>query len=278
MTKFDHIYKDLVMKIINDGKMQRGDVRAKYVDGANAYTKYIHGVNFEITPDSIPLLQSKRVAFKSALIEMEWIAQKMSNDVNWLKERNVKIWNEWCLSDGTIGPAYGWQLRNKVRPTPRGPLNQMEYVVDQIQNNPRSRRIMTTLFEIDDLDSMALEPCVWSTHWEVDDDDYLILHVKQRSADVMLGLPFNVFQYSMLQRVMAKATGKKVGSMFWCIDNAHIYDRHLGTAELQVTSPYDENEPLITLPPKTNFFNMNLSEIKVDNYNHNGNFKFEIAI
>ena len=285
MTKFDHIYKDIVLDVINNGKMQKGNVRAKYADGTPAYTKYIHGVNFVIEPDELPILQSKHVTWNTALVEMEWIWQEMSNDLDWLQERDCHIWDEWEIKEGfwngTIGKAYGYQLRDKLRKINEKWFNQVEYVIHQIKNNPRSRRILTTLYNVEDLKDMALEPCVYETQWEVDDDDYLILHVRQRSADMALGNPFNVLQYSILHRLMAKSTGKKLGSMYWNIGNAHIYDRHLELLEKQVTADISELEkenPVLNLPEGSDFFATPLSEVDIKNYHHNGNFKYEVAI
>ena len=285
MTKFDHIYKDIVLDIINNGKMQKGNVRAKYADGTPAYTKYIHGVNFVIEPDELPILQSKRVAWKTALVEMEWIWQEMSNDLDWLQERDCHIWDEWEIKEGfwngTIGKAYGYQLRDKLRKINEKWFNQVEYVIHQIKNNPRSRRILTTLYNVEDLKDMALEPCVYETQWEVDDDDYLILHVRQRSADMALGSVINVYQYSVLHRLMAKVTGKKLGNMYWSIGNAHIYDRHLELLEKQVTADISELEkekPVLNLPDGSSFFESPLSQATIKNYHHNGNFKYEVAI
>lgn len=285
MTKFDHTYKNIILDIINNGKMQKGNVRAKYADGTPAYTKYIHGVNFVIEPDELPILQSKRVAWKTALVEMEWIWQEMSNDLAWLQERNCHIWDEWEIKggfwDGTIGKAYGYQLRDKLRQINGKWFNQVEYVIHQIKNNPRSRRILTTLYNVEDLKDMALEPCVYETQWEVDDDDYLILHVRQRSADMALGSVINVLQYSVLHRLMAESTGKKLGNMYWSIGNAHIYDRHLELLEKQVTADISELEkekPVLNLPEGSDFFETPLSEVDIKNYHHNGNFKYEVAI
>lgn len=285
MTKFDHIYKDIILDVINNGKMQKGNVRAKYADGTPAYTKYIHGVNFVIEPDELPILQSKRVAWKTALVEMEWIWQEMSNDLDWLQERDCHIWDEWEIKEGfwngTIGKAYGYQLRDKLRKINEKWFNQVEYVIHQIKNNPRSRRILTTLYNVEDLKDMALEPCVYETQWEVDDDDYLILHVRQRSADMALGISFNLLQYSALHRLMAKSTGKKLGNMYWNIGNAHIYDRHLELLEKQVTADISELEkekPVLNLPEGSDFFATPLSEVDIKNYHHNGNFKYEVAI
>ena len=285
MTKFDHTYKNIILDIINNGKMQKGNVRAKYADGTPAYTKYIHGVNFVIEPDELPILQSKRVAWKTALVEMEWIWQEMSNDLDWLQERDCHIWDEWEIKEGfwngTIGKAYGYQLRDKLRKINEKWFNQVEYVIHQIKNNPRSRRILTTLYNVEDLKDMALEPCVYETQWEVDDDDYLILHVRQRSADMALGSVINVYQYSVLHRLMAKVTGKKLGNMYWSIGNAHIYDRHLELLEKQVTADISELEkekPVLNLPDGSSFFESPLSQATIKNYHHNGNFKYEVAI
>ena len=285
MAMFDHIYKNIILDVINNGKMQKGNVRAKYADGTPAYTKYIHGVNFVIEPDELPILQSKRVAWKTALVEMEWIWQEMSNDLDWMQERNCHIWDEWEIKEGfwngTIGKAYGYQLRDKLRKINEKWFNQVEYVIHQIKNNPRSRRILTTLYNVEDLKDMALEPCVYETQWEVDDDDYLILHVRQRSADMALGNPFNVLQYSILHRLMAKSTGKKLGNMYWNIGNAHIYDRHLELLEKQVAADISELEkenPVLNLPDSSGFFESPLSQATIKNYHHNGNFKYEVAI
>lgn len=285
MKTFDEIYKDIVLDIIYNGKDQKGNVRAKYADGTPAYTRYIHGVNFVISPNDLPILKSKRVAWKTALVEMQWIWQEMSNNVAWLKEHNCKIWNEWEIKDfgseldGTIGAAYGYQLANKKREINGTMLNQVEYVIDQIKHNPRSRRIMTTLYNIEDLPLMALEPCVYETQWEVDDDDYLILHVRQRSADMALGNPFNTCQYSIMHRLMAQCTGKKVGNMYWNIGNAHIYDRHLEDLEQQVNRKYkSQSNPKLILPDGKDFFECKLSDVKIEGYHPLDSVKYEVAI
>lgn len=276
-SAFDKIYKRIVEGIVLGGHDQKGEeVRAKYADGTPATTRFIEAVNFTIYPGEVPLLQSKFVAVKSALKEMEWIWQEMSNDVEWLKERNVKIWNEWQREDGTIGKAYGYQLATK---SPGKNLNQVEYVIDQLKTNPGSRRIMTSLWGVDDLDDMALQPCVWATNWKVVDGK-LSLHVKQRSADVALGLPFNVYQYSMLHRLMAESTGYGLGCMYWTIDDAHIYHRHIPAITQQVNAvELPKSRPSFEFPGSSEdtFFDRKLSEVIVSNYEHNGSIKFEVA-
>ena len=290
MTKFDEIYKDVVLDIINNGQMQKGNVRAVYADGTPAYTKYIYGVHFEIKPeDGLPILQSKQVGWKTAIKEIDWVWRQMSNNVETLKYMGVNIWNEWQRSDETIGKSYGYQLGKKsIRPiaaidgrTVHKEMNQVEYVLHEIVRNPRSRRIMTSLYDVGELHDMALEPCVWNTNWSVDDDNKLPLFVKQRSGDILLGVPFNVTQYAVLHRRIAQVTGKELGSMHWTIDNAHIYDRHLELAERQVAadiSHLEEYKPKLILPESRDYFGTPLYDAKIENYKHNGSYKYEVAI
>lgn len=296
MTKFDSIYKDIVLDILNNGQMQKGAVRAKYADGTPAYTKYINNVNFTIKPeDGLPILQSKRVAWKTFFKEIDWIWRQMSNDVNLLEEMGVKVWSEWKQPDGTILKGYGYQLAKKCRniedrsillltdPPKKAykKVNQVEYIIDQIQNNPRSRRIMTNLYNVDDLDEMALEPCVFMTHWQVDDYGKLHLTVVQRSADIALGFPSNTIAYALIHRRIAQVTGKELGDLHWQIFNAHVYDRHIKLIEKQVKrdiSHLETVEPKLILPASKDFFNTPLYDAHIINYKHNGNYKYEVAI
>lgn len=290
MTAFDDIYLALLDKVIVEGAKQdlSANVRAKYADGTPALTRSIEGVSFVITPeDGVPILQSKRVGVKTPLIEAEWIWQEKSNDVRWLQERGVKIWNEWMREDGTIGRAYGYQMRSKLRAHPKnGPLlDQVEMVEYLLKNDPNSRRIMTSLWGVDDLDDMALEPCVWATHWTVH-DGRLNLHVKQRSCDATTGFPYNVYQYHVIHAVMAKTVGLPLGNMYWNIDNLHIYERHILEFKKQALRYYKNQEKLVGIEPCLDFseitfdtFGENrLSKVKLVNYTHLGNYSYEIAI
>lgn len=286
---FNSLYRDLVLEIIENGADDAGDVRAKYADGTPALTKSLEGISFRVTPSmGVPLLKSKFVGTKWALTEIEWIWQAMSNQVDWLhRNGGVTIWDEWELKDGTIGKAYGWQLRDKVRDICTDmwgtvqSFNQVEYVIYQLRKNPSSRRIMTSLWDVEDLDHMALEPCVWSTHWTVHDGK-LNLHVKQRSADVALGLPYNVFQYHALHKLMTEEVGLELGDMHWNIDNAHIYKRHEDGLFSQVTTdlPVEvrESQPELVLPDGCSFFDRRLSQAYVTGYQHMGKHSYEVAI
>lgn len=283
MSMFDLVYSQLVRQVINEGVAQDpSTVRAHYADGKPAPTISVDGVSFAITPEmGVPILQSKFVGHKWAFTEIEWIWQEMSNDVTWLNDRGVTIWDEWKLEDGTIGKAYGWQLGHKKRSVEDCEMNQVEYVVHQLKHNPSSRRIMTTLWDVEDLNDMSLEPCVWATHWTVQEGK-LNLHVKQRSADIALGLPYNVLQYHALHALMAEEVGLELGTMYWNIDNAHIYDRHIETIKEQTEGSYDVgvlmSTPKLVLPEGDGFFPRRLSEAKIIDYKHNGKFTYEVAI
>lgn len=297
MKTFDELYMSLGDKLLKEGLPQEdvASVRAVYVDGTKAVTRSIEGVQFKITEDmGVPILHSKKMPMKAPLVELEWIWQEMSNDVRWLQDRGVKIWNSWQQKDGTIGKAYGYQMRNKLRQIPlENPnyvdcsvgLNQVEYLLDQLENNPSSRRMMTSLWAVDDLDEMALEPCVWATHWTLHGGK-LNLHVKQRSADFALGLPFNVYQYRVLQEVVAWTLDIPLGDMHWNIDNLHIYERHVETFLDQKKNYVErdrglEKQTKLVFPEtfeKGQFFRNRLSEITLEDYWHLAAYKFEIAI
>lgn len=283
MSMFDLVYNQLVRQVINEGVAQDpSTVRAHYADGKPAPTISVEGVSFAITPEmGVPILQSKFVGHKWAFTEIEWIWQEMSNDVTWLNDRGVTIWDAWKLEDDTIGKAYGWQLGHKKRFVEDCKMNQVEYVIHQLKHNPSSRRIMTTLWDVEDLDDMSLEPCVWATHWTVQEGK-LNLHVKQRSADIALGLPYNVLQYHALHALMAEEVGLELGTMYWNIDNAHIYDRHIETIKEQTEGSYDVgvlmSTPKLVLPEGEGFFLRRLSGAKVIDYKHNGKFTYEVAI
>lgn len=195
--------------------------------------------------------------------------------------------------EGTIGKAYGYQVKNQLIPVnmPNGSvsmMNQMEYALHELRNNPSSRRIMVDLWNQRDTPQMALTPCVWTHHWSVLGDK-LNLHVKQRSCDVALGLPYNVVQYYVLKELVADCLGIEAGTLYWTIDNAHIYDRHLETIQKQVDTPMSnevlQSECKVILPElntdkltNEEFFHRPMSETKFEGYKHMGRYEYEVAI
>lgn len=314
MSKADQLYKELILDIHENGVWDKPEnVRPVYDDGEKAITKSIINIQMKFDNTEFPILTQKRVGMKDSIKELFWIWQKMSNKVQDLKDMGCKVWNEWEQEDGTIGKAYGWQLKHKFRNvvvddlfiqmTVNGEfsfskklakefphdewvnhtkglkiqLNQVDYLLYQLKKNPHSRRIKTTLYAIEDLDDMALEPCVYETHWQLWNGT-LNLTVNIRSNDICLGNPYNVTQYAVLHRLIAQVTGHQVGEICFNIDNAHIYSRHMNKVLEQIEKPMHEAPTVQINPDVKSFFDFTLDDIEITGYEHSGSIKYEIAI
>lgn len=316
MTKFDEVYKEMVLDIYNNGVTENPEnVRPVYEDGEPAPTRAILNKQLKFDASEFPILSQKRAGVKDATRELLWIWKDMSNKVQDLRDAGCNVWNEWELEDGTIGKAYGWQLANKKRQIVADELfvemfkngefsasdssfteedydelrrdiskrehiielNQVDYLLYQLKKNPHSRRIKTTLYCIEDLDKMALEPCVYETHWQLWDGT-LNLTVNIRSNDVALGNPYNVSQYAILHRMIAQVTGHTVGELCFNIDNAHIYTRHFDSILDQIErEAFDA--PTVTLNPEIkSLFEFTVEDVIIENYQHSGTIRYEVAI
>lgn len=235
-----------------------------------------------------PILKTKFVAFKTAIKEMLWIYQKQSNIVQELRDMGVKVWNEWELEDGTIGTAYGYQIKK---------YNQIDNLIKALKNNPQDRRMMLNLWCIEDLDKMALQPCCWCTMWDVT-DGRLNCALIQRSGDIGLGVPFNTTQFAVLVHLLAQVTGLKVGRLTHFINNAHVYENHFEGMKEQINRADDlmfANEEKVingnsikklrdckpTLKINTainNFYDFKPEDIILEDYFHMGKISMEVAI
>ena len=299
MSKWDKEYLTLCKKILEEGK------RVQNRTGID--TIKIPGYFFEFNlSEEFPALTTKQLFFRQAILEMLWIYQVQSNDVRWLKDRNVHIWDEWEIQeDGkwyatqmlpdengklvkqevvkdfgkewahTIGTAYGW-INNKFQNTQR--------LIETLKNNPNDRRMMMTMWQDDYIKTAVLPSCVWSSEWDVTDGK-LNCWVHQRSCDVPLGLPFNVTQYATLLCMLAHCTNYEPGKMYWSIKDAHIYVNQIDGIKEQINryeTLGDYEAPELWLNPEVrNFFDFdnsaNLTDVKVKNYKHHGPIKFKIA-
>lgn len=314
----DKQYNTIIQQILDNGIMDSPEhVRTVYADGEKALTKAIINVQMKFdNSNGAIVLTTKRVPLKDPIKELLWIWQKMSNEVFDLQQMGCNVWDEWKLEDGTVGNAYGWQLRNKyqriiadrtfLEMVRNGELsekpdevltdeefekavayceeyieyvdlNQVDYLLYILKKNPHSRRIKTTLWCVEDLQEMALQPCVYETHWQLFDGK-LALTVNIRSNDMALGNPYNIYQYSVLHRLIAQVTGHEVGELCINIDNAHIYDRHLETIEKQIGGELHEPPTIWINPEVKSFYDFTVNDIKVQDYKHNGTFSYEIAI
>lgn len=281
MSKFDHVYHELCQKIINEGERRHNRTGIDTIGISPAI------LQFDLS-EEFPILTTKHVAWKSAIKEMLWIYQAQSNDVRWLRDRGVKIWNEWEIGeDGTyngkffgeeyahtIGTAYGW-ITNKYQLT--------QNLIEKIKTNPDDRRMIMSLWQDAHVETAALPSCVWSTTWRVL-NGRLNCIVNQRSCDVALGLPFNITQYATLVNMIAKVTGYKPGTMTWVISDAHIYVNQLDGIKTQLER-LEKAYPAPKLwlnPDIDDFFafdNSNeLKDIQLIDYKHHDKISMEIAI
>ncbi|MFD0715905.1 thymidylate synthase [Paenibacillus sp. GCM10027626] len=284
MSKYDLMYKELVADIIQHGVWDKDQqVRTKWADGTPAYTKSVISKQLIFDNSEVPVLTTKRLAWKTAIHEMLWFYVKRTSDVTYLKEKKVKIWDEWTLPDGTIGKAYGYQLGKEFvvsKETDGKPAvinNQVHRLIHDLKTNPASRRHVISLWNIDDLHEMSLYPCVWHNQWLVKEGK-LHLIVGVRSNDIALGQPFNVFQYYVLQRMIAQVTGYELGSLTFNVNDAHIYERHIEPLQEQIERTPFAAPTLWINPDVTNFDDFTISDFKLEGYEYHPNIHMEIAI
>lgn len=281
MSKWDKDYLDLCKDILENGYYSNNRT------GIPTY-KIPHKVFKFDLEDEFPILTTKYVAFKSAILEMLWFYQVQSNDVRWLQERNVKIWNEWQIDENgyyqgkyfgkeyayTIGTAYGY-IVNKYK--------LIDSLINTLKTNPDDRRMIMSLWQNSELETAALPSCVWNTEWDVTDGK-LNCMVTQRSCDVALGLPFNVTQYAVLIHLIAQVTGLKPGIMTWCINNAHIYENQIEGIKVQMSRLKDAYPaPKLYINKNiTDFYKFDnskeLTDIKLVDYKYHEKIKMDVAV
>ena len=221
-----------------------------------------------------PLVTTKRVHLKSVVYELLWFLRGESN-VRWLQERGVRIWNEWADDDGELGPVYGVQWRSW--PTPDGGhLDQIQQVIDQIRSTPDSRRLIVSAWNVAEIDAMALPPCHLLFQFYVADGK-LSCQLYQRSADLFLGVPFNIASYALLTHMVAAQTGLDVGEFIWTGGDCHIYDNHREQVAEQLSrDPYPY--PRLTLAPRDSIFDYTFDDVVVHDYQHHPAIAASVAV
>lgn len=274
------MYTELIKKIDREGAWTYGkEVRPKWSDGTTAHSKAIFFHTMTFNPDELPILTLKNNFPVTAMKEMFWIWKYKSNNVNDLRKINgteKTVWNEWERDDHTIGKAYGYQLSKEVMKLGKINVDQVDYILYNLRYNSGSRRILTELWNIDDLSDMSLTPCVHHTQWDTYDGNLNLL-VKARSSDVGLGLPFNVYQYAILHRMVARHANFPLGKMHFVLGNAHIYDRHIEQLR-KVIKRKPLPAPEINMNPIIeNFYDFTINDIKLINYNYHCSIKLEVA-
>lgn len=241
--------------------------------GTGTRSVFGHQLRFDLSA-GFPLVTTKRVHLKSIVGELLWFLRGDSN-VRWLQDHNIRIWNEWADADGELGPVYGVQWRSW--PTPDGQhVDQISEVLETLRTNPDSRRMIVSAWNVAELDAMALMPCHALFQFYVA-DGRLSCQLYQRSADLFLGVPFNIASYALLTHMVAQQVGLAVGDFIWTGGDCHIYDNHLDQVREQLTrAPYPF--PTLELAKAPSIFDYSFDDVQVVGYRHHPTIKAPIAV
>jgi thymidylate synthase len=265
MSKADIIFREMCKDILENGFSSEGQkVRARWEDGTPAHTiKKFGVVNRYDLSEEFPILTLRYTNLRAAIDELLWIWQKKSNNI---KDLNSHIWDSWADESGSIGKAYGYQMRIKHK-YPEGEFDQVDRVLYDLKHNPYSRRIITNMYVHSDLHEMNLYPCAYSVTFNVTGKKLNgILH--QRSNDVLVANNWNVCQYAILVHMLAQVSGLEAGELVHVIADAHIYDRHIPMVEeLLKREPYPAPK-LIINPEVKNFYDFTVDDFVLEDYQH----------
>ena len=276
MSKADQIFINNCKEIIENGFWDTDlPVRPKWLDGTPAHTvKKFCIVNRYDLREEFPIITLRRTAFKSAIDEILWIWQKKSNNI---KDLNSHIWDSWADETGSIGKAYGYQLgiRHKYK---EGEFDQVDRVLYDLKHNPSSRRIMTNIYNFEDLHEMHLYPCAYSMTFNVSGNVLNgILH--QRSNDVAVANNWNVVQYSVLLMMLAQVSGLVAGELVHVIADAHIYDRHIPVVKKMLENPQYPAPKIRINPEVKDFYKFTVDDFELIDYQYTKlEEKFEVAV
>lgn len=296
MPKYEEQYMNILRNIYSNGyeeKNQRTRVKTRRVPHA------VIEIDLE---EEFPILKTKQVFWKTSAKEILWIMQKHSNNIN---DLDAHIWDEWADDSGSIGKAYGYQVSKHVHVNGIEYRSQVGYVLSLLSEDPSNRRALIDLWNVDDLGGMNLVPCCFASHWTII-DGRLHCMLFQRSADFLVGVPFNTTQYAILTHLFARHLGVKPGILTHCMSDVHMYmyESHIEGAktmlerwntlksieEKSVTvgdqdgtdelfSDLVEAKPNLRIDSEsTDFFEVNINDIHLDNYIHMGNIKFDVAV
>lgn len=261
-------YEDLLRDVLQHGTHK--------TDRTGTGTRSVFGrqLRFDLSR-GFPLVTTKRVHFKSIAYELLWFLRGESN-VGWLREHGVTIWNEWADAAGELGPVYGVQWRSW--PTPGGDtIDQISQVIEQIRTNPDSRRLIVSAWNPADIPDMALAPCHALFQFYVA-DGRLSCQLYQRSADLFLGVPFNIASYALLTHMVAQQTGLEVGDFVWTGGDCHIYDNHVEQVTEQLTrAPFPAPTLRLARRPDS-IFDYTFEDFVVEGYQHHPAIRAAVAV
>ncbi|HYI34674.1 MAG TPA: thymidylate synthase [Glaciibacter sp.] len=261
-------YEDLLRDVLANGTAK--------TDRTGTGTRSVFGrqLRFDLA-EGFPLITTKRVHFKSIAYELLWFLRGESN-VSWLRENGVTIWDEWADAAGELGPVYGVQWRSW--PAPNGEhIDQLSQVLDTLRTNPDSRRMIVSAWNVADIPEMALAPCHALFQFYVADGK-LSCQLYQRSADLFLGVPFNIASYALLTQLVAEQVGLELGEFVWTGGDCHIYDNHIEQVTEQLTrAPFPAPTLRITRTPDS-LFDYTYDDLVIENYQHHPAIRGAVAV
>ncbi|HEY9775039.1 MAG TPA: thymidylate synthase [Planktothrix sp.] len=269
-------YLDLVRQILDQGEARE--------DRTGTGTIALFGMQAKYDlREGFPLLTTKKVKFEGILRELLWFL-KGSTNINDELTQHTPIWDAWADEDGELGPIYGYQWRNwpkytlddKTGTYQKGHIDQIQQAIDQIKNNPQSRRIIVSAWNVADIDKMALPPCHMMFHFFVSKSGRLDCQLYQRSADMALGVPFNIASYALLMMMVAKECNLTPGIFTHTLGDAHIYLNHLEGLKTQLQRTPGPL-PTVEIADKP-LFDLKYEDFKLINYSHQGFIKFPVSV
>jgi thymidylate synthase len=261
-------YHNLMKEVLEKG-VQKSDRT-----GTGTISIFGHQMRFNLA-EGFPMVTTKKLHLKSIILELLWFL-KGSTDNNWLKERGVSIWNEWAAADGDLGPIYGYQWRSW--PAPNGEhIDQIAEVVETLKKNPDSRRIIVSAWNVADIPRMALAPCHAFFQFYVADGK-LSCQLYQRSADIFLGVPFNIASYALLTHMMAQQCNLEVGDFVWTGGDCHLYSNHLEQVDLQLSRDFFPLPKLNILRKPDSIFDYEFEDFEIAGYESHPAIKAPVAI
>lgn len=261
-------YHDLLQRILDEG------VRKSDRTGTGTLSVFGHQMRFDLR-DGFPAVTTKKLHMKSVVHELLWFLDGDTN-VRYLNEHGVTIWDEWADAQGELGPVYGHQWRSWEKPD-GGTVDQIAWVIDEIRRNPDSRRLVVSAWNPADLDRMALAPCHCLFQFYVADGRFSC-QLYQRSADVFLGVPFNIASYALLTHMIARATGLEVGDFVHTFGDAHLYLNHVEQARLQLSREPRPLPRLVLEEGVEDLFAFRYEHIRLEGYDPHPAIKAPIAV
>lgn len=261
-------YLDLLRDILENGEDRS--------DRTGVGTRAVFGrqLRYDLA-DGFPLLTTKKLHLRSIIVELLWFLRGDTN-VQWLQDNGVSIWDEWAGPDGELGPVYGKQWRSWAAPDGRT-IDQISWVRDEILRNPSSRRLIVSAWNPADVDEMALPPCHCLFQFSVM-GGRLHCQLYQRSADIFLGVPFNIASYALLLMIMARATDLEPGEFVHTFGDAHLYANHFEQARLQLTRTPRARPRMVLNPSKTDLFGWEYEDFTLEAYEPHPHIKAPVAV